>query len=96
MEHALVHETLSDVVVGGRFRRSPCADDLGFLLPALGTVGEEVIRITRAHDAGAGEREGYARGVDREPAPAPLLGDVGRSTGAAGGVQDEVARDRWS
>ena len=33
----------------------------------------------------------HARGVDGDPAAAPLLGDVGRGAGAAGGVEHEVA-----
>src|SRR5437763_15571071 len=32
-----------------------------------------------------------ARGIDGDPAPAPLLGDVGCSTGATGWVEHEVA-----
>ena len=32
-----------------------------------------------------------AGGVDGDPAPAPLLGDVGRGAGAAGWVEHKVA-----
>ena len=88
--HALVHETLSDVVVGRRFRRR-LARDLAFLLPPLRAVGEEVIRVARGHDPGVRERQRDARGVDGDPAPAPLLGHVGRRAGTAGGVQNEIA-----
>ena len=41
--------------------------------------------------AGSRQREGYAGGVDGDPATAPLLGDVRGGAGAAGGVEDEVA-----
>ena len=54
-------------------------------------VGQQVVGIARAHDARAGQRERHARGVDSDPAAAPLLGDVGRRAGAAGGIEHEVA-----
>ena len=37
------------------------------------------------------QRERHAGGVDGDPAPAPLLGDIGRRAGTAGRVQHEVA-----
>ena len=63
----------------------------GFLDLAVAAVGEQVVGVACAHDAGAGQRQGYAGGVDGDPAAAPLLGDVGGGAGAAGGVEDEVA-----
>ncbi len=90
MGHALVHETLADVVVGGRFR-GRLARDLGFPFAPLGAVGEEVIRVARGHDPGAGERQGHAGGVDGDPAAAPLLGHIGRGAGPAGRVEHQVA-----
>ena len=87
---ALVHEALADVVVRGHFRRG-LASERGFFDLAVAAVGEQVVGVASAHDAGAGEREGDAGGVDGDPAAAPLLGDVCGSAGAAGGVEDEVA-----
>ena len=90
MRDPLVDEAVADVAVGGRFGRG-LADDLGFLPLPFRAVREEVVGIAGAHDAGAGQREGDAGGVDGDPAPAPLLGDVGGGAGAAGGIEDEVA-----
>ena len=75
VRHALVDEAVADVPVHGlRTRRG--AGDLGFLELAFAGIGQQVERIARAHDAGAGQRQRHARGVDRDPAAAPLLGDV--------------------
>ena len=87
---ALVHETLADVVVRGRFR-GDFADERGFFDLAVAAVGEQVVGIACAHDAGAGQREGDAGGVDGDPAAAPLLGDVRGGAGAAGRVEHQVA-----
>ena len=85
----LVDEAVADVAVGGRFGRS-FAGECGFLPLPFGAVREEVEGVAGAHDAGAGQGEGDAGGVDGDPAPAPLLGDVGGGAGAAGGVEDEI------
>ena len=90
MRHALVDEAVamlpwSALVFGARAR------DLAFLELALAAVGEKVVGIARAHQPGAGEREGDAAGVDSDPAPAPLFGDIGGRAGAAGRVEHEVA-----
>ena len=87
---ALVHEPLADVVVGGCFR-GDLTGERGFLDLADAAVGEQVVRVTGAHDAGAGQSEGHAGSVDGDPAAAPLLGNVGGGSRAAGGVEDEVA-----
>src|SRR5262249_23469038 len=42
-------------------------------------------------NAGTSKGEGDAGGADGDPAPAPLLGDIGRGTGAAGGIEDEIS-----
>ncbi len=55
-------------------------------------LGKQVVWIAGAHDAGAGQGERHARGVDGDPATAPLLGDVGGGAGAAGWVEYKVAR----
>ena len=88
---ALVDEALADVAVAGRYGRR-LAFDLSLLLLSLAAVGEQVVGVAGAHDAGAGQGEGDARGVDGDPTAAPLFGDVGGGAGAAGGVEDEVAR----
>ena len=88
---ALVDEALADAAVGGRFRWHP-AGNLRFLDLSGAAVGEQIVRITGAHDAGAGQREGHARSVDADPATAPLLGDIGGGAGAAGWIKYEVAR----
>jgi hypothetical protein len=88
---ALINEALPDVAVRGSLRRTR-ARDLGFFLLPVLAVGKEVILIASTHDAGAGQRERNTGGVDGDPAASPLLGDVGGGAGAAGGVEDEVAR----
>ena len=88
--HALVDEALANVAAGGCLRRRALRD-LGFLALPLGAVGQQIPGIARAHDARPRQRERHAGGVDGDPAPAPLLGDVGGGARAAGWVQHEVA-----
>ena len=90
VRHALIDEALADVAVGGSLRWNRLCD-FGFFLLAVLAVGEQVVRIASAHDAGAGQRERDAGSVDGDPAAAPLLGDVGRGARAAGGVENEIA-----
>ena len=85
MGHPLVDEALADIAARGSLGgRGPC--DLGFLLLTLGRVGQQVIGVARAHDPRPGQREGHARGVYSDPAPAPLLGYIGRGAGTTGRV----------
>ena len=90
VRHALVDEALADVPAGRCLRRRALRD-LAFLALPLGAVGEQVPGIARAHDARARQRERHAGGVDGDPAPAPLLGDVSRGARAAGRVQHQIA-----
>ena len=87
--HTLVDEPLADVAVGGHFRGGT-AGKLGFLELAVAAVGENVVGIPRAHDAGAGQGQGDTGCVDGYPPPAPLFGHVAGGAGAAGGVQHQV------
>ena len=64
---------------------------LGLPLRAFGRVGEQVVREACAHEASAGEGERHAARVDRDPAPAPLLGHIGRRAAPARRVEDQVA-----
>ena len=90
MRHALVDEALADVAAGGCLRE--CAlRDLAFLLLPFRAVGEQIPRIACAHDARPRQRERHTGGVDGDPAPAPLLGDIGGGAGAAGRVQHQIA-----
>ena len=88
--HALVHEALADVAVGGHLRRV-APGQLGLLDLSVPAIGQDVVGVTGAHDAGAGQGQGDAGGVDGDPPPPPLLGHVGGGAGAAGGVQHKVA-----
>ena len=91
VRHTLVDEAVSDVAMRGGFgRRDP--GECGLLSLALGAVGQQVPRIAGAHDAGARKCQGDAGGVDGDPAPAPLLCDVGAGPGAAGGIEHQVGR----
>ena len=58
---------------------------------AFAAVGQQVVGIAGAHDAGTGQGQRNAGGVDGDPATAPLFGDIGGGAGAAGGIKDEVA-----
>ena len=90
VRHALIDEAVADVPLHGlRTRRG--AGDFGFLELALAGIGQQVKGITRAHDAGTGQRQRHARGVNRDPAAAPLLGDGGGGAGTAGRVEHEIA-----
>ena len=86
---ALVDEALPHVAVCRRVRWR-LARDLGFLALTLRAVGEEVVRLARAHDPGAGKCQRYSGGVDGNPAAAPLLGDVGGGAGPAGRVEHQI------
>ncbi len=89
VRHAPVDEALADVALGPVVGRC-AAGQLGFLADAFLRVGEEVVGVLRRHQAGARQRQRDTRGVDRDPATTPLLGDVGGGAGAAGWVEDEV------
>ena len=90
VRHALIDEAVADVPLHGLSTRRG-AGDFGFLLLALAGIGQQVKGITRAHDAGTGQRQRHARGINRDPATAPLLGDGGGGAGTAGRVEHEVA-----
>ena len=62
-----------------------------FLGAAFAAVGEQIPGIARRHQPRASERQRDAAGVDRDPAAAPLLGDIGGGAGAAGGIEHKVA-----
>ena len=89
VRHPLVDEPLPDVAVRRRLR-GRLAGDLGFLALPLRTVGEQVVRVARAHDPRTGKSQRYSGGVDGDPAAAPLLSDVGSSFGPARRVKHEV------
>ena len=90
MRHALVDEAVADVATH-RLGAGRGAGDFGFLELAVAGVGQQIERIACAHDAGPGQRQGDAGGVDGDPAPAPLLRDGGRGSRAAGRIEHEVA-----
>ena len=54
VRHALIDEAVADVPVH-RLRTRRGAGDFGFLDLALAGIGQQVKRIARAHDAGAGQ-----------------------------------------
>ena len=58
---------------------------------AFGAVGEQIVRIASAHNAGASQSQGNARGVNSDPASAPLLGHVCCRPRAACWIENKVA-----
>ncbi len=90
VRHALVDEAFADVVAGriARWRR---AGQFRFLLDPLGRVGQQIVGIFGAHQPRACQRQRHAAGVAGDPAPSPLLGDIGGRAAAAGRVEHEVA-----
>ena len=90
MRHALIDKTVADIAVN-RLAAGCRAGNFGLFGLALARIGQQVKRVACAHDAGAGQGQRDARGVDGDPAAAPLLGDGGRGAGAAGRVEYEVA-----
>ena len=67
------------------------AGEFRFLLDALGRVGQQVVGIFRSHQARASQGQGDAAGVAGDPAPAPLLGDIGGRAAAACRVEHQIA-----
>ena len=94
VRRALVDEALADVVVRRRVGLD-FARDLLLLARGPPAVGEQIIGIARAHQPRAGERQRDARGVDGDPAPAPLLGDDRRSCPSRRSDRARGRRDRW-
>ncbi len=90
MGNALVDETLSNIAEGWGVAGG-LACDVGFLALAFNTIGQQIPRIARRHDAGSGERQSHPARVDGNPAAAPLFGDIGRGAGATGRVEHEVS-----
>src|SRR5258706_6119624 len=90
MRHALVDKSLADVVPRFVFGRH-LAGKFRFLLEALLRVGQQVVGILGGHQAGTRQRQSDAAGVAGDPAPAPLLGNIGGSATAAGWIEHEVA-----
>src|SRR5204862_545851 len=90
VRRALIDKALSYVALRRRIWLN-FSGYLVFLGTAVRRVGEIVVGILRAHDARAGKRQRHPAGIDSDPAAAPLFGKGGCRTGAAGGVQNEVA-----
>ena len=90
MRHALIDEAVADVPLH-RLRTWHGESDFGFLDLAFAGIGQQVKRIACAHDAGTSQCQRDTRGINRDPAAAPLLGDGGGGTGTAGRVKHEVA-----
>ena len=85
MRHTLINKAVTDVAVGGLFRRDGSGNFTFFDL-AVTAVGEKVERIPRTHDASAGERQRDATRINRDPAASPLLGNGGCRAAATGRV----------
>ena len=85
--HPLTDEAVADAAVSGLAGGEATGNFRLFLL-TFRAVGEEIVGITGAHDAGAGQCQGDAGGVEGDPAAAPLFGDIGGGAGAASGVED--------
>ena len=94
VRHALIDEAVADVAMHWlRTRRG--AGDFAFLDLTFAGIGQQVKRITRAHDAGASQRKRDARGVNRDPAAAPLLGDSRRWCRNRRSGRARGRRGRW-
>ena len=90
MRHALIDEALADIVMNRRLGWHRLSER-GFLGTALAAVGEQIPGVAGSHQPCAGERQRDATRIHRDPASAPLLGDIGGGAGAAGGIEHEVA-----
>ncbi len=89
VRRSLVDEAQAEVLMGRSVRQEFAGDVLLFATP-FNTIGQQVIGIARAHQPSARERERDTRGVDRDPAAAPLLGDIGRRARTAGRIKHKV------
>src|SRR3546814_6197419 len=56
VRHALIDEAVTKIATH-RLAAGQAAGDLGFLDLAFAAVRQQVVRIARAHDAGAGDRK---------------------------------------
>ena len=90
VRHALIDKALANIVMDRRIGGNALRE-LGFLGAAFLAVGEQIPGIARRHDPRAGKRQRNAAGIDGDPAPPPLLGDIGGRAGAAGGIEHKVA-----
>ena len=93
--HPLVDEPVPDVVVGWASAERH-AGELRLLRAGPRASRRAGSRGTGAHESLPGQGEGDAGGVDRDPATAPLLGDVGGGAGAARRDRARGRRGRWS
>ena len=96
VRHALVDETplISFIVTLSschRARLEAPAPVSSLPSCAFGRIGQEIVGEPGGHQARAGEREGDAAGVNRDPAAAPLLGHIGGGAAAARGIEHQVA-----
>jgi hypothetical protein len=89
MRHALIDETLADVVMDWRVSRRPLRQ-LRLLGPALAAVGKQIPGIARRHQSRARQRQRDTAGIDGDPASSPLLGDISGRAGAAGRIEHKV------
>ena len=87
---ALIDEALTNVAARRRRSRHGVRY-LGLLGLSFRRVGKVVIGVLGAHYARAGERKRHARGINRDPAPTPLLGNGGGCSSAASRVQHQIA-----
>src|ERR1700751_5020158 len=74
MRYALINEAMPNVTVH-RPRTRRGSAHLRFLELPVARIGKQIERVSRAHDAGTRQRQRDTRGIDRDPAAPPLLGD---------------------
>ena len=89
MGDSLIDKTLSDVLFRLVFG-SYLAGEFHFPLDPVRRVRQQVVRIPSGHHAGSGESKRDPTGVAGDPAPSPLLGNIGSSAAAAGGIENKV------
>lgn len=63
MGHPLVDEAVAEVAISG-LAGGEAMGNFSPLLLSFRAVGEEIVRVAGAHDAGAGQRQCDAGGVD--------------------------------
>jgi hypothetical protein len=89
MGDSLIDKTLSHVVFGLVFW-SYLAGEFHFSFYPVRQVRQQVVRIPSGHQACASESKRDPTGVAGDPAPSPLLGNIGSSAAAAGGIENKV------
>ena len=91
MGDTLVNKAVADVVLESKPLRSKRGTvGLGLFFRAIWTIGKEVKRVASTHDAGSGQGQSDAGGVNGNPTAAPFFTHRRTCARSTGRVEDKV------